>query len=180
MQTSGLIVITAFALALVPSGLGAESVAWGSEVNGLRLGVAFGSDSSKPTLRVVFENVSSDFEEVLVGHRAGSPIYDSLNFTATALDEKKRVGLHKSVFTPTAGLVLPFFVLLGAGETHELEFPLTDIIYASGTTATLEMLVKQGYSVRVQFVVDQRTADSADLSRPWIGLLSTAKILPTH
>ena len=38
-----------------------DSVSWGSPVKGLRLGVAFGSDPSTPTLRVLLQNVGSDF-----------------------------------------------------------------------------------------------------------------------
>jgi hypothetical protein len=180
MRTSGLLAITALALALVPSGFGTDDVAWGSPVNGLRLGAAFATDPSKPTLRVLLQNVGSEVLDVLVGHEAGSPIYDSLNFIATAPDGKKRAGLHKSVFLPTASLVLPFSVRFDAGQTRELDFPLADIIYPFGTNVTLDTLVKQGYSVRLQFEVSQGTADWADLLRPWVGMLTSAEISPAH
>jgi hypothetical protein len=180
MRTSGLFVITAVALTFVSLGFAADTVAWGSPVGGLRLGIAFGPDPSKPTFRVLLENVGSEVLDVLVGHEAGSPIYDSLNFIATALDGKKQVGFHRSVFTPIAGLVLPFSVRFDAGQTRELDFPLADIVYPSGTNVTLETLAKQGYSVRVQFAVDQRSADWADLSRPWVGVVSSAQVLPAH
>jgi len=103
-----------------------------------------------------------------------------MKFMAMAPDGKKREGFHMSVFTPIGGSVLPFSVRLNAYAIHELEFPLTDIIYVSRTTTTLEMLVKQGYSVQVQFEVDQLTADWARLSHPWIGTLSSAEISPAH
>jgi hypothetical protein len=183
-EISGVVVATAIALIFMPSGFGADTVAWDSSVNGLRLGIAFGSDPFKPTLRILLQNVGSDCEEVLVGYKAGSPIYDSLKFTAMAPDGNKRGSFHKSVFTPIAGLVLPFSVRLNAGALHELEFPLTEIIYPSRTTATLESLVKQGYSVRVQFEADRRSAEWASLdsrlSHAWIGSVSSAEISPPH
>ena len=94
-------------------------------------------------LRVLFENVGSDSKDILIGHEAGSLIYDSLNFIVTAPDGTKQVGLHRSVYIPTAGLVLPFSVRFSAGQTKELNFPLTDISFPSGTSVTLETLIKQ-------------------------------------
>src|SRR5690349_16455456 len=86
MRISGVVVVTAIALALVPSGFSADSVAWGPTVNGLRLGAAFGSDPSKPTLRVVFQNVGSAVHDVLTGAESGrGPMYD-MKFIATAPD----------------------------------------------------------------------------------------------
>jgi hypothetical protein len=180
MRTSGVFVIGAYAAAVVPQGFGADDVAWGSTVNGLRLGVAFGSNPSKPTLRVSLQNVGSEFRDVVIAHEAGGPIYDSLKFIATTPDGKRLELLHRSLYTAIAGLVLPFSVGLNAGAIHELQFPLTDIIYASRTTETLDALVKQGYSVRVRFEVTKTDADWAGLLRPWIGILSSPEISPAH
>jgi len=180
MHILGLIIITAAVLAFVPSGFATDTVAWGSPVDGLRLGIAYGPDASKLILRVMFENVGSTSNDMLIGHEAGSLIYDSLNFIVTAQDGTKRVGFHRSVYIPTAGLVLPFSVPLSAGQTKELNFPLTDIIFPSAANTTLETLLKQGWSVRVQFEVNQRSADWADLSRPWVGVMSSAQIAPAH
>ncbi len=178
MRTSAHIVITAVALAIVPTGFAADTIAWGSTVDGLRIGITYGSDASKPTLRILFENVGSEVLDVLIGHEVGSPIYDSLNFIATAPDGKKQVGFHRSVFTPIAGLVLPFSVRFTAGQIHELEFLLADIIYPSGAKVTLETLAKQGWSLRVQFAVNRRSADWANSFRPWVGVISSAEISP--
>jgi hypothetical protein len=180
MRTSRLFVITMVALAFVPTGSAADTIAWGSTVDGLRIGIAFGSDASKPTLRILVQNAGSEVLDLLVGHEVGSPIFDSLNFIATAPDGKKQVGFHRSVFTPIAALVLPFSVRFTAGQTHELEFPLTDIIYPFGAKVTLETMAKQGYSVRVQFAVDQRSADWVNSFRPWVGVISSAEVSPGH
>jgi hypothetical protein len=180
MRTSDLIVISAAVLAFVPTGFAADTVAWGSAVDGFRLGIAYGSDASKPTLRVLLENVGSEVLDVLVGHEAGRPIYDSLNFIASSPEGKKQVGFHRSLYVPIAGLVLPFSVRFDAGQTRELDFPLADIIFPSGPNATLETLVKQGYSVRVQFEVDRHSADWANSFRPWVGVVSSAQISPAH
>jgi len=100
--------ITAAVLTFVPLGFCADTVAWGSTVDGIRLGIAYGSYASNLILRVLFENVGSDSKDMLIGHEAGSLIYDSLNFIVTAPDGTKQVGLHRSVYIPAAGLVLPF------------------------------------------------------------------------
>ena len=165
------VLVTAIAFAVVPSASGADSVAWGTPVDGLRLGASFGSDPAKPTLRIVFENVGSIPEELVLGHEAGGKVYDSLKFIATAPDGKQQELVHRSlyIYGAVAGLILPFSVWVNAGETHELEFPLKDIMYASRTTVTLDVLVKQGYSVRVRFE-----------SKPWIGTVSSEEVSPAR
>jgi hypothetical protein len=180
MRTSGLFVISGVALLLVPSGFGADTVAWGSPVDGLRLGIAYGSDASKRTLRVLWQNVGSEFQDVVVGHETGGPIYDSLKFIATAPDGNRLELIHRSLYTAIAGLILPFSVGLNPGELHKLEFPLNDIIYASRTTETLDALVKQGWSVRVRFEVTKTDVIWAELSHGWIGMASSPEISPAH
>jgi hypothetical protein len=133
-----------------------DRVAWGSAVNGLRIGAAFGSDPSKPTLRVLFQNVGFAVQDVLIGAKTGlGPIY-KLKFIATAPDGMELEGVHFTGFAGVAGVLVPFSVRLNAAETHELEFPLTDIIYLySFPTVRLDALVKQGYSVRVRLEANQ-------------------------
>ncbi len=171
---AAVIFVAAFSSAQQPQARNSStaSVTWGTAVNGLRLGTAFGSDRSKSTLRLVFQNVGSDVQEFLIARDTpGGPSYDGLTFIATAPDGKQEEGVHRGLYIPVEGLVLPVSVRLNAGETHELEFPLTDIIYASRTTVTLDALVKQGYSVTVRFKSNQAEANWANLSRPWIGTL---------
>ena len=85
--------------------------------------------------------------DVLIGSESGrGPHYD-VKFIATAPDGKEREGSHISVFFAVGGFVGPLSVRLNAGESHELQFPLKDIIYTSPTTGRLDALVKQGYSV---------------------------------
>ena len=154
-----------------PPNSSTASVAWGPSVNGLRLGAAFGADPAKPTLRVVFQNVGSAVQDVLIGAESGRGQMYDMKFIATAPDGKQQELVHRSlyIYGAVAGLILPFSVWVNAGETHELEFPLKDIMYASRTTVTLDVLVKQGYSVRVQFE-----------SKPWIGTLTSAEISPAR
>ena len=177
MRISG-VVVALIALSVVPSGSGADSIAWGPTVSGLRLGAAFGSDPSKPTLRIALQNVGPDFQELVLGHLAGWTVYDSLKFVATTPDGKQQELLHRSVYGAVAGLILPFSVLLNAGETYEVEFPLKDIIYASRTTVTFDALAKQGYSIRVRFEANQADANWAKLSWPWIGTVNSGEVLP--
>jgi len=136
--------VTGIALAIVPSGFGADTVAWGSAVNGVRLGAGFGADPSKPAVRVLFQNVGPVVEDVLIGAETGrGPIYN-MKVIATSPNGKEREGSHLSAFAGVAGVLVPLSVRLKGGETHPLEFPLRNIIYASGTRVTLDILVKRG------------------------------------
>ena len=157
-----------------------DGVAWGSTVNGFRIGAAFGSDPSKPTLRVLFQNVGFGVKDVLIGIRTGDGPSYYMKFIAATPDRKEREGLHVSAFAIFAGVVVPLSVRLNTGDTHELEFALKDIIYESGTTVRLDALVKQGYSVRVRFEAKKAAADWAKLSFPWIGTVSSAEVSLAH
>ena len=103
MRILGVGVVTAIALTFVQSGFGADDVAGGSTVDGLRLGAAFGSDPSKPTLRVLLQNVGSDFEEVLFGHEQGGTFYDSMKFIATLPTGEEREGMQLQCVSPISG-----------------------------------------------------------------------------
>jgi hypothetical protein len=169
-----------------------DSVAWGSPVSALRLGIAFGSDPSKPTLRVLLQNVGSDFEEVLIGHEYGDTFYPSMTFLATSpTGEERKCWWGRS--RPIAGRILPVSVRLNAGEIHEQEFVLKEIIYPYQTAVTLYALVNRGYSVRLRFEVKQPDPKSfpnldfgwpgslgADRLHAWIGSVNSASISPTH
>ena len=181
-----------------------DGVAWGSTVSGFRIGAAFGSDPSKPTIRVVFQNVGSVVQDVLIGAESGKGPHYDIKFIATAPDGKEREGLHSSAFFGVGGFVGPLSVRLNAGESHELQFLLKDIIYTSPTTVRLDALVKQWYSVRVRFEVKQGSAEWAKLSHcrptffrgyigqacqcdlwictwdPWIGSVSSAEVSLAH
>jgi hypothetical protein len=182
-------VVTAIALTFVESGFGADTVAWGSPVNALRLGIAFGSDPSKLTLRVLLQNVASDFETVRIGHEEGGTFYDSMKFIATLPTGEEREGVRFFAARPMAGRVLPVFVRLNTGATHELEFTLSDIIYSFRTTVTLDTLLKQGCSVRVRFEgiqpdpknfpnFDWPSPSGTDQGHAWVGVLNSAEISP--
>jgi hypothetical protein len=144
-------------------------VAWGSAVDGLRIGAALGSDPAKPTLRVLFQNVGSvEVQHVIIGAATGrGPIYN-LKFIATAPDGMEREGVHVSAFTFVAGALVPLSIWLNTGGTHQLEFPLTDILYLP-TKVRLDALSDQGYSVRVRFE-----------DPPWIGTVSSAEVSLAH
>jgi hypothetical protein len=109
-----LVVVIALASAQAPKPT--DGVAWGSAVDGLRIGAAFGSDPSKPTLRVLFQNVGSVLvKHVIIGAESGrGPIYN-LKFIATAPDGMEREGVHVSGFGPVAGVVLPLSIWLDTG-----------------------------------------------------------------
>jgi hypothetical protein len=190
MRILGVGVVTAVALVFLPTGLGADAVAWGRTVKGLRLGAAIGSDPPKATLRVVWQNVGSGFHELLIGKDEGRSVYDSLKIIATAPGGKQPEFLHNNDF-PLGNRILPLSIRLKPGATHEIELLLTD--YASRTKDTLDVLVKLGYSVRVEFEgkagatwAERSPTRMGPLtenvwtkrSRTWIGMLSSPETSP--
>jgi hypothetical protein len=130
-------------------------------------------------LRIAFQNVGPAVQDVLIGAETGrGPIYD-MKFIATAPDGKEREGLHISAFSAIGGFVGPLSVRLNAGESHELQFPLKDILYTLPTTIRLDALVRQGYSVRVRFEVKQASA-WAKLLYPWVGTVTSGELSPAR
>ena len=89
---------------------------WGSAVNGLRIGAAFGSHPSNPTLRVLFQNVGSAVQDVLIGYKTGrGPIY-KMKFIATASDGMEREGELFSGIAGIEGVLEPLSIRLIIGE----------------------------------------------------------------
>ena len=155
-----------------------DTIAWGSPVNGLRLGVAFGSDPSKPTIRVIFENVSPQVQDVQLGYSNGrGPAY-SLKFITKTGDGRVLEAADVGQFYPVEGLVQPVSVLIGpVRRRHELTFPLKNIfIYSSRTDDTFESLLNSGYSVRVIFEADSGEPPLDSLPHRWVGKIESGGI----
>ncbi len=185
MRFSGVLTVVAIGLAVVPSGFAADSIAWGTPVNGLRLGAAFGSDPSKPTIRVVFQNVSGQDQDVLLGYQNGRDPAYNLKFIAKARDGKLREGVELAAYYPVEGLVQPIPVVLSSVRTYELVFPLKNILFLiprriegrRAVTDTLETLLKSGCSVRVSFEAGQgEPIMGGTLPHRWVGKLESTEI----
>jgi len=169
MKTPGLVRMALAALTLALPGSAADSIAWGTPVKGLRLGI-----SLTPELHILLENVGPSRQEFVIGHEWGRGSSVDLRFFATARDGKEREGYEISSFTPIAGLVLPVIVRLDPGAIHELSFPLHQIIcIQKPDDVTFEALAKQGASLHVFLETDEKTAAwaglSSALSSTWIG-----------
>lgn len=172
--------LTAIALAVVPPVFAADSIAWGSAVNGIRLGAAFGSDPSKPTIRIVFQNVSGQDQDVLLGYQNGNNPAYNLKFIAKAPDGKLREGHELAVYYPVEGLVQPVSLVLSSVRQYEIAFPLKNVIYSSRTN-TLENLLKDGYSVRVLFEAHKGEPPLGGmLPHRWVGKVESAEISTSH
>ena len=176
MRISGVVVVTVVALAVVPCAFAADSIAWGIAVNGLRLGVVFGAD---PTIRVVFQNVSGQDQDVLLGYQNGRDPAYNLKFIAKGRDGKLREGHELAAFYPVEGLVQPVSLVLSSVRKYEIVFPLKNIIYSP--TDTLERLLKDGYSVRVFFEAGRgEPTMGGTLPHHWVGKLESAEISPAR
>lgn len=168
MRTISVVCIATVLTALAASP--ADLIAWGAAVNGMRLGISFGSASPELELRIFIQNVGSATQEILIGRQVGKGTALDLRFLATAPDGKEREGFEINSFTPVAGLVLPAVIRLGPNATHELRFLLKKIICIERPgDITFDALVKQRSSVRVSLETDDGSTKWAGLSSPWIG-----------
>lgn len=168
------VVLMTISFAVVPSDFGADSTAWGPAINGIRLGTAIGSDPSNPTIRITFQNVSGQDQDVVLGYQNGrGPIY-SLKFITKSSDGKLSEGFELAAYYPVEGLTLPVSITLSSVRNYEVTLPLKNIIYSSRTD-TLEKLLKSGYSVRVSFQVDGQSKGGT-FPHHWIGKLESAEV----
>ncbi len=155
----------------------ADAVLWGSADHGLRLGIDFGADASKPELRVTLRNVGSEPVKVLIGADVGSGISLALRFFGLAPNGTAREGFERNSFTPMAGLMVPIAITLQPAETHELHIPLREILLIDKTQNTFEDLLSQRFSFEVSL-------DSANIglmcpSEPpacWIGKVISGRL----
>ena len=158
--------IAASTLTLALSSFGADEIAWGSTVKGMRLGIGFGPASFEPELRVLFDNFSPEAHEVLFGHYVGTGIAVDFRFIATSPDGKKHEGFEVNSFKPIAGLVLPAVERLAPGDTHEWRFPLKNIICTEPGDLTFDALVKQRSSLRVSLETGGTRTVSGEVPPP--------------
>lgn len=174
MRLPRVVALMTISFAVVPSDFGADSIAWGPVVNGVRLGTAIGSDMSNPTIRITFQNVSGHDQDVLLGYQNGrGPIYN-LKFITKGSDGKVSEGLELAAYYPVEGLMLPVSITLSSVRNYDIILPLKNIIYSS-RTETLERLLKSGYSVRVSFQVDGQSMGGT-LPHHWVGKLESAEV----
>ena len=123
MRATSIVWIAAAALAIVRPSLGADVVAWGSAVNGVRLGIDFDPASSEPVLRVFLRNTGDTPVEILIGRQTGKGTAVDFKFTAVAPDGKVREGFEINTFTPIAGLLCPQWFNLVQGVSTSCASP---------------------------------------------------------
>ena len=178
MRAIGVVWIATAAFTAVLPGLCADVVAWGSTVNGVRLGISLGPASSELELRVFLENLGQATQEILIGGQVGKGTAVNFKFIATSPDGKEREGFEINSFTPIAGLVVPVVIRLDPGATNELHFPLKNIIcIGKPWDLTFEALVKQRSSVRISLETDAKSAKWAGISSPWIGKVDSGELV---
>jgi hypothetical protein len=162
--------LIAAALAISIAAFGANQIAWGPAVNGLRLGTSFGPSSPEPELRVLLQNTGSRALEVLTGAEVGKGTTTNFRFISVAPDGRERECFNVDNLTSMAGLVLPLATRLEPGAIHERRFPLNKIVCVENRSdITFDHLLKRGYSLRVSLEGDAKAAQWARLSQAWLG-----------
>jgi hypothetical protein len=177
MRTCGIGLIVMVAAAPFTS-LADDAPSWGPAVGGVRLAIGLGPASSEPAFRVLLQNTSSTGQNVLVGaQRGNSPVYN-LQFTAKAPDGKEcRLFDVKALVDPMAGLASPVVIHLDPGGTHEITYPLKELLCIEGRREiTLDTLLKRRYSVRASLEVDAKGAKWSGLPHPWIGRVMSGEL----
>jgi hypothetical protein len=148
----GIALLATAALAGAPAG--SDGVAWGPITDRSQLGIAWDRSSSKPELGVLVRNASAIEQELQIGDKGlGVPIYD-VELTSTAPDGKQyQVFDIRALKAGHPGFIQPqpIVVRLAPGATHELRFPLHELLCVVERRDTrFETLLRQGYSVRAR------------------------------
>lgn len=155
-----------------------DGLAWGSAVNGLRLGIAL-ENPTKAAIRIVFENAGSQLLEVPLGYRNGRGAVYHLKFTAKSGNERILEAADVGMFYPVEGLVQPVLALLEPGRRFQLVLPLRNIfVHSSPANESLEVLVHRGYPLQVTFEA-QDGDPSFSTSTPrhrWLGKVESAEV----
>ena len=176
MRSIGLALVACAMFIEAPSS-GADAIAWGTPVDGLRLGISVAVDSPDRTLRVVLQNVSPALQEIVIGYGVGKGVAPSFRFFATTADGREREGFEINSFTPIAGLVIPVTIRLDSGASHELRFGLKKIIcIGKPWDITFDVLSRQRCSFHVSLEIDSKSAQWAALSHPWLGKANSAVV----
>ena len=81
--------LAALVFAAASIGFAAADVAWGTASNGLWLGIGLSEPSSEPMLRLLFQNVASFEQDLLLGGETGKGTIYAIKFAATAPDGKE-------------------------------------------------------------------------------------------
>jgi hypothetical protein len=179
-KIAGFTVFAAAILAGSPGCFGANSIAWGSVVAGMRLGIDFAPASpSGPMLRVSLQNAGPGRRNVIIGYKTGQADMYSLMFFATAPSGKQRKGFDATKFKPIFGVVQPIIAHLEPGAIMELLLPLHDIICIEKPgDLRMDRLVREGNSLRAVFEAN------ADMNQPgqtatqslWTGKLTSGEL----
>ena len=174
MRTFRIALIVAATLTGAAATFCADAVAWGPDVNGMRLGIGLGPVSSETRLRVLFQNVGSAEQDLVI-----SEDFYNLRFTATALDGKEYQVFDVRLLAagPSPGLVVsvwPVVVRLNSGEIRDLGFSLKTLIcVVDRKDMTVDTLLPQQYSLHAHFEVDAKGVGGA--VHPWIGRITSAE-----
>jgi hypothetical protein len=126
----------------------------------------------------VFQNVSGQDQDVLIGYQLGRNTAYNLKFIAKAPDGKLREG-YELAAGPTIrfeGLVKPVSLALSSARKYEIAFALKNIVYSSQTD-TLEGLLKAGYTVRVSFEAGEGEPSlGGTLPHRWVGKVESGYV----
>ncbi len=154
----------------------ADTIAWGSPQNGMRIGIT-------PNFKVILENTGAVGQTVLIGRTTGvGPIY-SLNLLATAPDGRE-FKLFMGGVGGVAGFMGPLPLRLAPGATQEVTIPVDKIFMLDGPgrDRKLSEILRQKYSVSVSLTVEQSEVDWATRSDTtfrgqifWTGAITSGK-----
>ncbi|MGH9647116.1 MAG: hypothetical protein ACRD4E_09900 [Bryobacteraceae bacterium] len=89
--------VLAILLAFAPLTLAADEIAWGTPVDGFRLGVAVDRTATPPVLRVLIENTTAKARNVMVNWKPGTRMYP-VTVYATSADGKQQYPMLDSVW----------------------------------------------------------------------------------
>jgi hypothetical protein len=168
--------LLAGALLAVGAGKPADNISWGEIDHGVRFGLAMGSVSPEPTIRLIFQNVDRPAVLLPLGSTsAKGPVYD-VEFTTTSPSGKEAPVFN---FNGPPGIqhsAQPIVIDIPKGQTREIVLSMKKLIYLdNGKNRPLTDLLAEHYSVHA--TVD--TTGEARWTRTrdqWMGKLVSGEL----
>lgn len=168
-------------LSVALPGAAQEAVSWGNAVNGLRLGLNMRDLTARDQIRVVFQNVGTTAEHVLLGEECNGRTY-GVRFSVKDGKSDKCDLVDYGQMGPCAGMVAAIMADLAPGESTEVVFDAKKLVcMRTATGITLKALLQQGYKLELRFDVKTsylgafRMGDGSAMKDAWLGSITAPR-----
>lgn len=185
LGSKGVLALVLLAVACASPCSAADGVSWGTALSGIRLGVSIQDGPEGKELHVAFQNVGSTPQSLVVEQFGGGmPSADNYFFDIVAVGPDRKA--HRINFWTGSGpgrlvpvgLVWQRVQEIPARRTYEFRHLLKYLVeFHKGGDIPLENLLRQGYTVRIDYKVQPRSVEESLSRYPslWTGEIQSGE-----